>query len=513
MSKILERDLAEFLTLGRYKSVVSEGMKHVDEASIALLVIEAFLELGEVAKAENIIESHSGRNSDIKSKKAMLYLTAKCKYLRNDYQFALEVIQEAATINLTETDQSLQGRFLTLKSEILWRQGRLSEALEVSENAISVLEKEKKILCLAAAYNAQGMIYRGLGKIEEALRAHNQALELRNASGNSQYISNSLNNIAVVHWTNGRLKTAIEFLEQAFALKDQIENTKIVANWINNTAIIKETQGAFNEALTMYEEAEFLFQKDNNLPNIATVHCNIGEVNRKLGMLAEAKLYHESALKMRFKIGNSHYIAESLFYLALTKLDQGLPLISTELFRDFPKDPGQPVTVTGFYKMIQGLIAQQNNNWSEASQFWQESLHIGTLEFYFRNFCHEQLVTISFLQWMDTPSARVKEKLYDRLTRWENLCRDNALVPGLCKVHLIRAKLETAVFNNENAMAFLKSCLDLARENDLIKYKELAELEIQRLRNVSGSPQNIGIVERKRLEQDHLEDLMVYLRA
>ena len=513
MSLTLEGRLSKLSALGQYKSVISEGTTYIDEENIASLVIEAYLELGDVDRAEKVIKESLRKNFSTKGRKELLFFTAKCKYLRNDYQTGLEVIQEALVLNDGGTERLILGRLLTLTSEILWRQGRLPEALQASERAIATLEDEKSALCLAAAFNARGMIFRGLGIVDEALDAHRRALELRRTSGNSQHIANSLNNIAVVHWTNGRLRTAVEYLEQAFLLQDRIENTNVVANWINNTAIIKETQGAYSEALRLYREAEFLFQKENNLPGLATTHGNIGEIKRKLGLLLEAKSYHEGALKMRLRIGNSHYIAESLFFLALVRMDQGLPVRSGDLFKDFPKGPEYPPTVTGFYKMIQALIAQQDNNWLEARHFWQEALNIVTLEFYFKTFCHEQLATISFLQWMSNPSLNLKKKLHDCLSRWESLCRENFLVSSLCKLYLIRAKLEIADFNQEKANFLLKECREMANKNGLSKYLELAEMEIQKLEDIFIHPLAIDLVNRKRLEQDHLAQLLIYLKA
>ena len=512
MVEIDSLELQGQLMQGFYHKIIDLGSHAFDRPNILFLVVEAYLELGEVDKAEVMLDTIN--KADITHKEEILqyYYRAKCQFLKNDYPSSLEDLEQGLTlVKQTKKESLLEARVLTAKGEVYWRQGKLEQAKNLVTTAIELFMAEYDAYYLAIALNSLGMILRGQGRIEEALEAHQQSLKLREELGNNQHIANSLNNIAVVYWTNGKLKTALQYLERALSLKDKIENTKNIANWITNIAVIKDTQGFLYVALQMYSEALVLFEKSNNLPSIATLYANIGGVYRNLGLLFEAKSKFERALKLRMQVGNPHYIAESIFFVTLIKFDMKIPINIVEIQNLFPKPPYEQHTIQAYYLMIQGLLAKQIGLLSDALHYWQEAVNMGLLEFYFQTFCYEQLTLVLFQQWMNTPTQQFENKFKEKLKSWELLSKENNLISSLCKIRLINAKLEIAESHYDSAEMLLNQCLSCAQENDLESYLKLTQREIAILKKMTHKLTTSNGTTSKSLEKVQFEEIPLYI--
>ena len=506
-------ELQEQLTRGFYHKVIELGSQTFDKPAIHFLVIEAYLELGEVDKAEMILNTLKDTNLTHKESILLYCYRARCQLLKNNYVESLENLKQGLIlIQQSKKEPLLEARLLTSQGEVYWRQGKLEQAKNVVTTAVELLKEENNSYYLAIALNTLGMILRGQKHTIKALQIHEQALKLREELYNSQHIANSLNNIAVTYWTNGKLKIALSYLEKALSFKDKIDNTKNIANWITNIAIIKDTQGFLYDAMQMYSEALGLFEKSNNLPAIATVYCNIGEVYRNLGQLFEAKSKHEQALRLRMNIGNPHYVAESIFYVTLVKFDMKIPINIVEVQNLFPQPPYELSTVQAYYTMIQALLAQQLGLLNDAAHYWQEALNKDLLEFYFQTFCYEQLTLTLFTQWMNNSTLQTKTKFKEKLKSWEQLSKENNLVSSICKIYLINAKLELAESHLENAENLLNLCINLAQENDFDQYLKLAEREMTTLKKTKEFFTVHNYATRKAFEKVQFDEIPFYLK-
>ena len=505
--------LKENLKRGLYHNVIELGLQVFDRLEIYFLVIDAYLELNEVNKAETLLNTLANVELTSDEKSSRCYYIAKCQYLNNDYTTSLENLEKGLdVVQQTGNNPLLEARLLTLKGEVYWRQGKLDLAQNILNTAIALLKEKNDSYYLAIAFNALGMILRAQRHITESIHMHEQALRLRKELGNSQHIANSFNNIAVAYWTKGALKTALDYLEQALALKDKIENTKNIANWITNIATIKATQGFLYAALQMHSEALVLFEKSNNIPAIATMYCNIGEIYRNLGQTFEAKSKHEYALKLRINIGNPHYIAESIFYVTLVIFDMRIPINIVEIQNFFPKPSVDQSTIQAYYSMIQGLLAQQLEFLNDALHYWQNALNTGLLEFYFQNFCYEQITLVLFKQWMNNPTFQTKNKFKEKLKNWEHLSKENNLVSSMCKIYLINAKLELIESHYETAEILLNLCNQSAQENDLEAYMKLADREMSTLKTMKDYYATHNNSSSKTLEKVQFEEIPLYIK-
>ena len=506
-------ELQELLVHGFYHKVTDLGSSTFDKPEILFLVIEAYLELGIGNKAETLLNSIKELNLTNKESILKYYYLAKCQFLKNNYADSLESLEQGLNlVRQTTLEPLLEARLLISKGEVYWRQGKLEHAKDLITTAVEILKREHDKYYLAIALNTLGLILRGQKRTTEALQVHEQALKLREEFGNYQHIANSLNNIAVTYWTNGKLKVALSYLERALSLKDKVENETNIANWVTNIATIKVTQGFLYDGMQLHSEALILFEKSNNLPSIATIYCNIGEIYRHLGQLFEAKSKHEYALKLRINIGNPHYIAESIFYVTLVKFDMKIPINILEIQKSFHKSSYELPTVQAYYTMIQGLLAQQLGLLNDAIQYWQKTLNIGLLEFYFQTFCYEQLILALFKQWMNNPTLQIKTRFKEKLRNWELISQENNLVSNLCKIYLINAKLELTESRYENAEILLNQCIILAKENDLEYYLKLAEREKVTLNNAKDQLTKYTDITKKALERIHFDEISLYIK-
>jgi protein O-GlcNAc transferase len=143
-----------------------------------------------------------------------------------------------------DSTRNLQHRIINNLGNVLRQQGKLEEAIQSYQQALSLNPN------YAQAHNNLGNIFQEQGKLEEALQSYQQALSL-----NPDFVQ-AHNNLGNALRQQGKLEEALQSYQQALKINPDFVQTH------NNLSDIFRQQGKLEEAVQSYQQVIRLNPKD-----------------------------------------------------------------------------------------------------------------------------------------------------------------------------------------------------------------------------------------------------------
>jgi eukaryotic-like serine/threonine-protein kinase len=245
---------------------------------------------------------------------------------------------------------------------LLWRTGKLAEALEAQGKALAIRQKLADAnpavahfqTDLAGSHNNIAIVLSQTGKPEEALVQYRQALAIREklADANTgvahfQYDLARIHfNIGYLLWETGKSEEALAAHDKALAIRQKLAdaNPAVIqfqsdlADCYYNIGIQLYDTGKLGEALATHEKARAIRQKlaDATLTvtwfqsDLASSHVYIGCVLDRMGMAAEALAEFDKARVIQQKLADANpAVTEFPWRLAYTNNNMGEMLAQT----------------------------------------------------------------------------------------------------------------------------------------------------------------------------------------
>ncbi|MHA2364829.1 MAG: tetratricopeptide repeat protein [Candidatus Hodarchaeales archaeon] len=382
-----------------------------------------------------------------------------------------------------------------------WKQGLSDKALDLFKNQLKSIEKYKNETnfqaILASTYHYVGASYFNQNKIKESLVNYQKALKLKLSIGNPQEIFKSLNNLANIYYSQGRLQEALDYHKRAFSFTKKVGNSIGIAISLNNIGNVYIVQGRLKDALDQHEKSLKLKEKLENEHEIAKSLINIANIFYAQGRLQEAEEYYLRALQLLDKIGNPLEIAESLFNLG--RVEKSLNKLSSNsfVFDRFPPPPHESPVTTTFYRLIKALLAQIQEDWSLANELFNIAFETEGLEYEYKIFSIESLAEIALEEWLIKSKRKALNQVEGKLKAYEQLCRENYLTAHLCKVYLLRSKLNQTLFQFKDSENLLLQCQLIAEESGLPLHYKLASKELESLKEKKKLINDLKIVSKE----------------
>lgn len=176
-----------------------------------------------------------------------------------DFPNALSWYSTSQTLRLPSSWYFEIGLAATLNNvgNILWKQGRVDEALNTHLNSLALKNRVlgPNHIDLSASLNNIGVILAELGDHERALVYHNRALEIRLAvAPNSRVLAHSYHNLALSHDKLGEHSRALNLINRALELKQSMfrEEHYEVMNSQSLHALIRSSLGDYSASDSIY---------------------------------------------------------------------------------------------------------------------------------------------------------------------------------------------------------------------------------------------------------------------
>lgn len=182
-----------------------------------------------------------------------------------------EKVHKEAMVKLEKAEKEAKAKelweHLDTKTNILYKRGQYTEAVNVAKEALKVAEETfgSEHLKVAVSLNILAILYKTQGKYSEAVPLFNRALEIyeKTLGSDNPYVIASLNNLAEVYQKQGKhdeieplYKRALEINEKTLG-KDHPD----VATVLENMAALFEEIGKEEEAKELAERAKEIRSK------------------------------------------------------------------------------------------------------------------------------------------------------------------------------------------------------------------------------------------------------------
>ncbi|HEY0814427.1 MAG TPA: BTAD domain-containing putative transcriptional regulator [Pseudonocardia sp.] len=193
-----------------------------------------------------------------------------------------------------------RGALLCQLGEVLDAAGRLSEALDLHERAVELLDAEPAVddLVVAHAYNRLGHVLNCADETGGAVAAHERALKILRSAGRDDLAAPVLVDLGYTLWADGLLDRAADALNTGRNRLRPGDRT-----WAHATAglgMVAQDEGRIEEAVALQRRAidEFTRISGADHPDTAQAMDKLGYALRLSGRPDEAIVEHERAARL-----------------------------------------------------------------------------------------------------------------------------------------------------------------------------------------------------------------------
>ena len=277
-----------------------------------------------------------------------LLLESRIRVKLGDLEKAFLLIDEGLEAIRGDENLSLSVDFLTVKSEILWRLGKLDEGLGAFKDAVILLEK---------------LVPKYVGKQEGELKRRKGEL---------------LHHGGIIYWYKGDLDTALKYLKESLVIREGQDDRQGMADSYNNLGLVYWSKGDHDEALEYYRKSLLINEELGNKRNMAVTLTNMGNVYARMGDLDKALEYQERGLVIKEELGLKHDFAMSLINIGVVyqfkgNLDKALEYYQQSLviFEELGIERDIALAINNL-----GSIHQLKGDLDQALDYFQRSLKL-----------------------------------------------------------------------------------------------------------------------------------------
>jgi tetratricopeptide (TPR) repeat protein len=282
----------------------------------------------------------------------------------------LEADRELVTIELP--------RALNEQSTRLRNRGSSSQALAVSQMALTIAQELGDKPAIATALRNTGIVYQLQGNTPLAMENYQKSLNIYEAIGDKSGISNTLNSIGLAHFSQGNHTHAMENYQKSLSISEAIGFKAGIANTLNNLGNIHISQGDSAHALDYYHRSLKIAEEIGNKTSIANTLNNLGIVYQSQGNYTQAMEYHQKNLKNRMEIGDKSGLSSTLNNIGNILLLQGNYAQALEYFQKsltLREELGYKDRIAITLNDI-GTAHQWQGNYAQALEYYQKSLNL-----------------------------------------------------------------------------------------------------------------------------------------
>jgi CHAT domain-containing protein len=246
---------------------------------------------------------------------------------------ARSVLPELA--ELAAGDAVLQSRLAHLTTMLLYREGRLAEALTEGERALALALEAGDPLRASQAYGVLSTVHSNSGRYHESLEVSERRVELiRRADLPRRELATASNSLGIDYRHFGRYGDAERIYEEALAAYRELGDDDGTAMVLFNLANIHSATGRRKLALALKLESLRLTEVTGNRFGLGMLHNDLAEIYRHAGNLPAARHHVERGLAVHRDAGNAYGEVLALEFRGRLELAEGKPAQAQETLRN-----------------------------------------------------------------------------------------------------------------------------------------------------------------------------------
>lgn len=170
----------------------------------------------------------------------------------------------------------------------LWKQGKLSEALDLYTKALKTYQETGNKKGITKALNNIGIVYDNRHQPDIAIRYYTDALKAAKETQDKGMQSFLLTNLGALHADTRQFDRALEYHLQGLKLKEELGDTKRLWSSVIGIAVVYGQLKRYEEALAYYQRGRELARNIGDKEGETMVLVNITDIYIALGKHDEA---------------------------------------------------------------------------------------------------------------------------------------------------------------------------------------------------------------------------------
>ncbi|MCQ3937228.1 MAG: helix-turn-helix transcriptional regulator [Chloroflexi bacterium] len=208
---------------------------------------------------------------------------------------------ETALDMIPHEDQYMQAQASSILSAAYWASGELDKSFELMSNWVDAAQQAGNFVFAVAASFGKADILITQGRLRDAMQVYQTALSLAAEHGAEQHTAHHHLGLGLLHHEMGEDERAAHHLQKAFELGRQ---TTIV-DWMYRKSLaqayLKDSEGDYDAALAFLNEAGRVYVH-TPIPNLRPVEAMQARIHIKQNHLNKAQAWaHQSGLSLQDK--------------------------------------------------------------------------------------------------------------------------------------------------------------------------------------------------------------------
>jgi LuxR family maltose regulon positive regulatory protein len=243
---------------------------------------------------------------------------------QNRFEDVVRYVETAMDI-IPHEDQYMQAQASSILSTTYWASGELGKSFELMSNWVDAAQQAGNIVFAVAASFGKADILITQGRLRDAMQVYQTALSLAAEHGAEQHTAHHHLGLGLLHHEMGEDEPAAHHLQKAFELGRQ---TTIV-DWMYRKSLaqayLKESEGDLRSALELLNDAQRFYVR-TPIPNLRPVEAMQARIHIKQNQLNKAQAWaHQSGLSLQDKpifLNEFGYLTFARIMLAENQNDQ-----------------------------------------------------------------------------------------------------------------------------------------------------------------------------------------------
>ncbi len=217
---------------------------------------------------------------------------------QNRFDDVVRYVETALDI-IPHEDQYMQAQASSILSTTYWASGELDKSFELMSNWVNAAQQAGNIVFAVAASFGKADILITQGRLRDAMQVYQTALSLAAEHGAEQHTAHHHLGLGLLHHEMGEDEPAAHHLQKAFELGRQ---TTIV-DWMYRKSLaqayLKESEGDLHSALELLNDAQRFYVR-TPIPNLRPVEAMQARIHIKQNHLNKAQAWaHQSGLSLQ----------------------------------------------------------------------------------------------------------------------------------------------------------------------------------------------------------------------
>lgn len=188
-------------------------------------------------------------------------------------------------------------------ADLLKKEGKAPEAMEIYELCIEEMKELEEPLELGKLYYSLAEVYLDQGKAGMAQEALEKSLELLRGPECKKERAQVLNGLAILVYRQGKVERAIAYHEESLALRKELGDKEMIAITLLNLGAIYYEKGRVQEAMDRWKESLEIRRQQGNRLGIATVYECLAHCFSMQSNYEKALKFHQKSLDITEKMG------------------------------------------------------------------------------------------------------------------------------------------------------------------------------------------------------------------